>query len=86
MKPFIEQPVKPYEKWRRNKRYPHHVENVKFREEQGLPRFYNQCGPLTDNPDYSYVDETLKRPPTYGVGQRRRMLEQVEHAVSYLRF
>ncbi|KAL1462722.1 hypothetical protein WDU94_014535 [Cyamophila willieti] len=84
LKPFT--PIRGVEKWRSKYNLPHHVDNMKWRLEQGLPQDLNSCGPLTDNPDYSYVDETLVRPPPYGSGQRKRMLEQIEHAKTIVKY
>ncbi|KAI5745915.1 hypothetical protein M8J76_015502 [Diaphorina citri] len=86
LKPFKEQSVKGVQKFRRQLCLPHHVENIKWRLQQGLPQYLNSCGPLTDNPDYSYVDETLNRPPCYGTGQRKRILEQIELAKSIIHY
>lgn len=86
LKPFKEQSLKAYEKWRRRHAYPHHVDNVKWRNEQDLPPYLNMCGPITDNPDYSYVDQTLQRPPTYGVGQRRRIIQQIDLAKTIVQY
>lgn len=80
LKPFVEAPYDgSTPKWRRKKRLPHHVENYSWREEQGLPLDLNSCGPLTDKPDYSYVEENVQRPSIYCAGQRKRLRRHQEN-------
>uniref|UniRef100_A0A8D8XC03 Large ribosomal subunit protein mL52 n=1 Tax=Cacopsylla melanoneura TaxID=428564 RepID=A0A8D8XC03_9HEMI len=84
LKPFTQ--TKGVERWRTKYNLPHHVDSMKWKAKHGLPQDLNSCGPLTDNPDYSYVDETLVRPPPYGSGQRKRIMEQIEHAKTIVQF
>ncbi|XP_074646560.1 large ribosomal subunit protein mL52-like [Tubulanus polymorphus] len=47
----------------------------KWRESHGLPSNHNQFGPLTDLPDWSYLDG---RPTPIGGGQRKRMESNID--------
>lgn len=49
----------------------------KFRKERGLPLNPNACGPLTDLPDYTFLDG---RPTPLGTRQNNRMLKQKQIA------
>uniref|UniRef100_A0A0K8TSB8 Large ribosomal subunit protein mL52 n=1 Tax=Tabanus bromius TaxID=304241 RepID=A0A0K8TSB8_TABBR len=49
----------------------------RWRHAQGLPENPNAYGPLTDMPDYTFLDG---RPTPLGAHQKRRMLQQREIA------
>ncbi|KAI8117147.1 39S ribosomal protein L52, mitochondrial [Lucilia cuprina] len=49
----------------------------KWREEQGLPENPNEFGPLTNLPDYTFLDG---RPTPLGSNQRKRLIKQQEIA------
>uniref|UniRef100_A0A5K3F492 Large ribosomal subunit protein mL52 n=1 Tax=Mesocestoides corti TaxID=53468 RepID=A0A5K3F492_MESCO len=45
-----------------------------FRVKRGLPASNNEWGPLTDLPDYSFLDGRI--PKITSVGQKRRIIDQ----------
>ncbi|XP_065368662.1 large ribosomal subunit protein mL52 [Calliphora vicina] len=49
----------------------------KWREEQGLPANPNEFGPLTNLPDYTFLDG---RPTPMGSNQKKRIIKQQEIA------
>ncbi|KAM7343543.1 mitochondrial ribosomal protein L52 [Cochliomyia hominivorax] len=49
----------------------------KWREEQGLPANPNEFGPLTNLPDYTFLDG---RPTPMGSNQKKRLMKQQEIA------
>ncbi|XP_016986386.1 39S ribosomal protein L52, mitochondrial [Drosophila rhopaloa] len=49
----------------------------KWRAEKGLPENPNAFGPLTNSPDFTYLDG---RPTPLGANQKRRLLKQQEIA------
>ncbi|KAG8222308.1 hypothetical protein J437_LFUL001850 [Ladona fulva] len=54
-----------------------------WREERGLPRNPNSYGPLTDGPDFRYLDG---RPTPVGSRLKSRLLKQREHAAKIIQF
>lgn len=55
------------------------VNNIvqKWRQERGLPLNPNAHGPLTDKPDYTFLDG---RPTPLGIKQNKRYIKQKEYA------
>jgi large subunit ribosomal protein L52 len=56
--------------------------NQKWRQERGLPLNPNASGPLTDGPDYSFLDG---RPTPYTVGQKNRVLKHQQLVESIIK-
>ncbi|KAG4071652.1 hypothetical protein HA402_011806 [Bradysia odoriphaga] len=50
--------------------------NTKWREDRGLPINPNAHGPLTDLPDYTFMDGS--RPTPLGSNQKKRIIKQRE--------
>ncbi|XP_053963118.1 39S ribosomal protein L52, mitochondrial [Anastrepha ludens] len=55
--------------------------DYKWREQRGLPENPNAFGPLTNLPDYSFLDG---RPTPLGANQKRRLKKQQEIAAKIL--
>lgn len=55
----------------------------RFRKLKGLPPSPSACGPLTDDPDWSYIDG---RPGTMNIGQTKRYQRDQEFAESIVEF